>query len=88
MKQQKPLPGTKRIILNTRRKNGWERYKVKTENNDALLRAAELKTDDPEIILNIIEKSLDKIKFSCFGKVKTFSKSKDMKKLDMLQCRK
>ena len=84
----KPLPGMKRIIWNTKRKNGWERYKSKTDNNEALLNAANLNVDDPEEILRTIDKELDKVKYACFGKVKISSKTKDMKKIDVLQSRK
>ena len=64
---------------------GWQTYKLKTENNQVFIKAAELEDEEPEKVLHIIEKELTKIKFACFGKVKLYSKDKKLKQLEALQ---
>ena len=84
MKAPTVFPGRKTIRWNTRKRMGWENYKMKTEYNEALLRAAVMEEDSEEV-LKSINKELTKIKFACFGKVKIYSKNKKQKQLEKLQ---
>ena len=59
-----------------------------TERNKVLLETAELNVSNPEVVLKAIEKELNKLKHASFGKVKTYSKSKAIRKLETLQHKK
>ena len=50
----------KRIIWNTRKKDGWTRYKEKTENNAVLNKIANSNEEDPGKIFKGIDKGIDK----------------------------
>ena len=78
----------KHTIWNTKKVNGWEKYKEATENNINLFRAAEMNIDDPEIIMKVITKELTSIKFKCFGKIKISNKNHDKRVLENLQRKK
>ena len=84
MKNSAFVPGRKKIVWNTKKSNGWEKFKAMTENNQQFMRASELDTDDPNIPLNIINKELNKLKYICFGKVKISSKDRNTKRLETL----
>ena len=79
MRKNFNLPALKHTRWNTRKKNGWAKYASKTEDNEAFNRAASMESNDPEKVLKIIEKELNKIKYSSFGKVKLSSKDKNAK---------
>ena len=85
MANTKHIPTKKNIIWNTKKQNGWERYKAITENNKELDRATNMESDDPEVIWKIIDTQMTKAKFASFGKVKIKSKGKDEKELEALQ---
>ena len=84
-RSEKSFPGKKTIRWNTWKKGGWEDYRLRTENNEKLLSAANINSEDPEIVFKVIEKELNSVKFASFGKVKTYTKSKDQKYLEALQ---
>ena len=62
------------------------KYKEKTELNKEFERASH--EEDSEKINNIINEGLTKIKYSCFGKVKVYSKDKNKRKLETLHAQK
>ena len=62
--------GKKYTHWNTNRENGWQKYKELTSSNSRLERAANSNSDDPDYLMNIIEKELTSIKYKAFGKVK------------------
>ena len=68
--------------------NGWEKFKEKTEYNHVLVEASNLSSEDPDTVYSKIENELTKVKFSAFGKVKVYSKSKEERKIDNLQRKK
>ena len=80
------FPTRKHTIWNTKKPNGWTKYRERTENNDELLRAAEMSPDtDPEKVLSVINREMKKSKYAAFGKVKISNKNEDDKKLESLQ---
>ena len=85
MKKTMSVPPRKEIVWNTRKKNGWIKYREKTENNPVFLKAATMEDENEEAVLKMIEKELTSIKFACFGKVKLTSKDKSVKNLEALQ---
>ena len=62
-------PGRTIMKWNTRKKQGWEKDKLKTVNNPVLLEAAGM-DNDAKKVLKTIETELTKVKFACIGKVK------------------
>ena len=79
------VPEKKHTIWNTKNREGWIKYKRSTDgNNKMLLKAAEMQCDDPDTIYRVVNKELTKIKFTCFGKVKVSTKSKEQKRLESL----
>ena len=82
------IPSNKETIWNTKKKDGWVNYRNKTENNEQLNRVPNEHAKGPDFVLNLIEKELNRVKYSCFGKIKISSKTKDMKRLEMLQKKK
>ena len=85
MKKTISVPPRKEIVWNTRKKNGWIKYREKTENNPVFLKAATMEDENAEAVLKMIEKELTSVKFACFGKVKLTSKDKSVKNLEALQ---
>ena len=85
LKKRKPIPSKKSIVWNTRKTDGWIKFKDKTEANEALLKLVNSSIEEPETIQNIIEREMTKVKHSCFGKVKLYSKTKNERKLESLQ---
>ena len=85
MLNTKHIPTKKHVTWNTKKHNGWEKYKDITENNKELERAMNIDSEDPEIIWKIIDKQMTKAKFASFGKVKIKSKDKNNKELESLQ---
>ena len=81
----KYAPSRKEIIWNTKRINGWENFKIKTDNNPQLLKVASSQEADTNIVFDIIEKEMTRVKFACFGKVKVYSKNKNQLKLENIQ---
>ena len=79
-----PFPGKKYTIWNTKRKNGWEQYRNKTNYNEELTRTVNIK-ENPDKIFALMEKELTSIKHICFGKIKVNSKDKHTRKLESLQ---
>ena len=73
MKHANKVAGKKETIWNTRKKNGWIKFKEKTENNEELLRASETK-ENPDKIMAIIDKEITSIKQVAFGKYKSIQK--------------
>ena len=49
----------KHIQWNTRKPNGWEKYKTLTNDNGKLLAIAESKEEDPEKILHVFGKEMN-----------------------------
>ena len=88
MFKAKPIPCKKEIVWNTKKKEGWKKFKEKTENNKMLIKASQSESSDPERVLKSIEKELNKVKYASFGKVKKYSKPKLSRKLDKLQSNK
>ena len=70
MKNKNFLPNRKDIKRNLRKTNGWKNYKEMTEDNDKLHMAATMKNKNPEKILKVMEKEINKVKHKSFGKVK------------------
>ena len=88
MKHSHTFPPKKYVLWNTRKKDGWLKYREKTDMNQVLLKLAERDDVDPETLLAKIEKELTSVKFAAFGKVKVSSKSKNAIKLEKLQSEK
>ena len=88
MLNNKNRPTKKQIIWNTKKHNGWEKYKEITENNKELERATAMETEDPETVWNIIDRQMTKAKFASFGKVKVKSKDENDMELESLQLQK
>ena len=74
----------KTVRWNTNREGGWERFKELTTNNDVLFNIANVEDEDPEYMMNLLEKELTSIKFEIFGKVKFQNKTKADKELSKL----
>ena len=64
------MPNRKDLKWNLRKTNGWKNYKKMTEDNDKLHMAATMKNKNPEKILKVMEKEINKVKHKSFGKVK------------------
>ena len=67
---------------------GWEKFKHKTEENKVFLKIANMTDTDPELMLKLLEKEMESLKYACFGKVKVYSKSKSRIALEKLQIKK
>ena len=50
MKETKPTTGSKHIVWNTRKKDGWLKYKEVTEDNSIFNDIADMETDDPQSV--------------------------------------
>ena len=85
MKPPNRVASRKTVIWNTKRKNGWQIYKDKTENNSKFNKASEYDGDDAEKVMKMIETEVTKVKFASFGKIKVYSKDRNLKKLEELQ---
>ena len=77
------------IIWNTNRKEGWDKYRRKTEQNSGLDNAVESSKDDVEGMMSKISKEINNVKYACFGKVKKSTKFiKETKAVETIQRRK
>ena len=65
-----------KVIFNTRKEGGWERYRYLTTNNNKLSDPNLLKSEDPDHIMNNIHREIEKSKFKAFGKIKIKSNKK------------
>ena len=83
--KKKNVVNRKHIRWNTRKVNGWETYTKLTDNNNKLMDIVQNNVDDPETILKVFNKEMNKIKYKSFGKVTVSSKSKHDKRLELLQ---
>ena len=63
------------IDWNTNKPGGWEIYKNLTSKNKKFDEFARLETNDPDKLMNLIDKELKSIKFNAFGKVKIKKKT-------------
>ena len=72
-------------MWNTNREGGWENFKTLTTDNKILDEVANDETDNPDILMNKIDKELTKVKFAAFGKVKVRENPKISKELVKLQ---
>ena len=73
-------------LWNTNKAGGWEIYKDLTENNEKFNEVArDCIEDDPNQLMKVIDKELNRIKFKAFGKVKIKLKPKADKILAELQ---
>ena len=88
MKRKDFQPGGRETKWNLKKKNGWEKYFNKTENNPTLWRAADMNVEDPDFLLNMIDKETNKVKHASFGKITFSSKTRTNKKLDELHKKK
>ena len=70
IKRKEKRKGKKYLQWNTNKDNGWSKYHELTSNN-AKLETLNLFANNPELVMNKMEKELKKIKFHAFGKVKT-----------------
>ena len=66
---------------NTNKVNRWKRYNELTSNNSKLEEIARSNEEDPNVIMNSIEKELNSVKFIAFGKVKVREKTLNKDKI-------
>ena len=88
MKSHEIVNSQKYTTWNTKKKEGWEAYRRKTEFNDKFMYVSEISNEKPDKVLGILEKELTRIKHASFGKVKVSKKTNDAKKLESLQSQK
>ena len=66
----------KQIIWNTRKRDGWKRYKEKTEKNAKLEKIANSDEANHDTVFKAIEKELNNTKHISFGRIKVYAKPK------------
>ena len=72
-------------LWNTNKEGGWEKYTAMTTDNGKLEEVAADDSEDPDRMMNSIDKELNRIKYASFGKVKVRNKPKTSKELEKLQ---
>ena len=88
-----PKSSSKHIIWNTNKPNGWQRFRELMDNNKKLEEVANNSIEDPDIIMDAIDRELKNVKFRAFGKVKINNKKgealldKLIKEKDRIMCR-
>ena len=85
LKSKQKVGGPKFTIWNTNKEGGWENYKKLTEENPKLEEVAKDTSNDPDQMMNKLDKELNRIKYISFGKVKIRQKPKCNKELENLQ---
>ena len=85
LKSKQKVGGPKLTIWNTNKEGGWENYKKLTEENPKLEEVAKDTSNDPDQMMNKLDKELNRIKYISFGKVKIRQKPKCNKELENLQ---
>ena len=82
LKSRQQKNGCKITMWNTNKDGGWEKYKELTEDNTKLQEVAVDSSEDPDHMMNKIDKELNRIKYIAFGKVKLIQKPKVNKILE------
>ena len=79
------MPVKKNIIWNTKKQDGWLKYKAKTDKNPKFNEIANSGVENSDKIQNAIERELTKVKHASFGKVKLYSRDKNEKGINKIQ---
>ena len=75
-------------MWNLNKESGWEKFKKKTEVNEKFRKIVETDQRDPTIMMNDIDKELNKVKFKAFGKVTVRNELKTTKEMKKVQSEK
>ena len=73
MKPIKKIGRKQRTIWNTNKKESWNRYFIRTNQNKDLDKLAESTDGDTNKLNKGIEKVMTKLEYECFGKVAKIS---------------
>ena len=73
------------VLWNTNKKDGWTIYERLTNSNVKLDRIATDDTNDPDEIMESIEKELERVKYKAFGKVRFSKKNEDSKMIELME---
>ena len=84
-KEEKKISMKKPIIWNTKKKENWEKYFIKTNANSVLDEAVQCEYTDTNKLMNKIKREMANLKYSCFGKVSMSTISKEEKALQVIQ---
>ena len=77
MKKELKVKRKKPVIWNTKKEGEWQRYHARTQRNKALEGVIEAAKNDIEEVNGVIEKTMKKLKYECFGKVSVSNKLKE-----------